>query len=354
MAMEIHIEAVQTVSPFKVTEPRQVHRVSVADPVPPGVFQRCLNIVFYYNQVADEDSGWLAAGWIKESLARAQAEQPALSGRLRRGEDGRGDLEIVTNDSGVRLVEAKIPVTMAEFLDVKEGDKDAGTQLVFWKDIDEQNPQYSPLLYVQVTNFRCGGYSVGISCSLLLADLLFKNKFLKQWAEIHNDLVSKTEAVARVPTFYFPNLKKTNTSPASFFPSSQSKNGGQTMVFTSKTVYPAKEVAMVCIEEAELKTGRKIYGEFCLFSRESTQVIKVESVRNEVMVQKHWRLSSEVEDSSWDDLGGNEVAFSEGNKPAHASYWFGTTYPGGEGIVMAFPSPNESTTEMNIILAFPQ
>ncbi|KAF5729643.1 putative transferase [Tripterygium wilfordii] len=191
MAMEGHIEAVQTVPPFKVTDPRQVHQVSVADAVAS------------------------ATGWVKESLARAQAEQLVLSGRLRRGEEGHGYLEIVANDSGVRLVKAKLPVTVAEFLDLKERDKDAGAQLVFWKDIEEQNPQYPPLL-------------------------LFR-----------------TDTVARIPTFYFPNLKKMNTSPASFFPSSQNKNDGQTMVFTSKTVYPANEVAMVCIEEAESKIGRK-------------------------------------------------------------------------------------------------
>lgn len=144
------IEAFQTVTPLKVTDPREVRLISTAEPIGSGIFTGCLNIVLYYNKAMVEDSGWLVAGWIKESLGRALREQPMLSGRLRRGEDGHGELEIVSNDSGARLVEAKISVPLQEFLDLKEKEK-AETELVFWKDIDEQSPQFSPLLYVQAS-----------------------------------------------------------------------------------------------------------------------------------------------------------------------------------------------------------
>ena len=146
---KVQIEGVQTVAPSKVTDPRETCLVSVKDPVSSDIFQGCLSIVLCYNKAVEEDSGWLVAGWIKESLGRALQDQPMLSGRLRRVEDGNGELEMVSNDTGVRLVEAKITMTLQEFLGLEENEK-AEAELVFWMDIDEQNPQFSPLLYVQV------------------------------------------------------------------------------------------------------------------------------------------------------------------------------------------------------------
>lgn len=160
---KIQIESMQTVTPFKATDPRQTRRVWVTDPVGSGIFWTCLNFILYYNKVVDEESGWIVAGWIKESLARALVDQPMLSGRLRRGEDGDGELEIVSNDSGARLIEAKIAMTLPEFLGLKESE-DVEAELVFWKDIDEQNPQFAPLFYVQV--LECANSSYLISYAI--------------------------------------------------------------------------------------------------------------------------------------------------------------------------------------------
>ena len=79
-----------------------------------------------------------------------------LSGRLWRGEDGDGELDIVSNDSGVRLIETQVAVTLSEFLELKEKEE-AEAQLVFWNDIDEHNPRFSPLFYVQVTKLTYPG-----------------------------------------------------------------------------------------------------------------------------------------------------------------------------------------------------
>lgn len=152
------IEGIQTVTPMMITEPRQTRQVLAAGDdhvlVGPGIFQRCLNMVQYYKKEKEEDSGWLVAGWIKESLGRALLVQPMVCGRLRKGgEANDGELEIVSNDSGIRLIEARIQMNLSEFLDLKQREE-AEAQLVFWKDIDEQNPQFSPLFYVQVILHR--------------------------------------------------------------------------------------------------------------------------------------------------------------------------------------------------------
>lgn len=153
----IQIESLLSVSPSKFTDPRQVRRVSAdgssADPFGSDILGGCLNVLLYYNQACQEDSGWLHAGWIKESLGKALLEQPIFCGRLRRIGANAGDhdkrLEIVSNDSGIRLVEARMPLTLAEFLGSKSL-QDAETELVFWKDIDREDPNFSPLFYLQV------------------------------------------------------------------------------------------------------------------------------------------------------------------------------------------------------------
>ncbi|MDO8030387.1 acyltransferase, partial ['Planchonia careya' phytoplasma] len=91
------------------------------------------------------------AGWAKECIGTVLQEHPVFAGRLRRREGGEEErLEMVSNDSGVRLFESRIQKRLSEFLELKERE-DAVGGLVFWKDIDVQNPQFSPLFYVQVT-----------------------------------------------------------------------------------------------------------------------------------------------------------------------------------------------------------
>lgn len=55
-------------------------------------------------------------------------------------------MEIVSNDSGVRMVEAKTEMKLDEFVEMK-GDEG---KLVFWEDVVESSSQFSPLFYVQV------------------------------------------------------------------------------------------------------------------------------------------------------------------------------------------------------------
>lgn len=147
----LQIESVQSVMPLKMTEPRRTCHVLVTDPLASGVFQKRFHIVLYYKKVAEDDSGYLLAGWTKESLGRALLDHPILGGRLRSSQKGDGELVIVSNDSGIRMMEARIPMTLEEFIGRKEME-DVENELVFWKDIDEQNPQYSPLFYIQVSD----------------------------------------------------------------------------------------------------------------------------------------------------------------------------------------------------------
>ncbi|KAG2310304.1 hypothetical protein Bca52824_021861 [Brassica carinata] len=207
------VAGVQSVVPVEVTQHREVRSISVEDPVGAVIFRRTLNIVTYYKDAcASGERGWLVAGWIKESLGRALTEQPMLCGRLRRrrtakgGEDG---LEVVANDSGARMVEAIYPASLPKFFEMVKRDKSrAEAETIFWRDIDEVNPQFSPLFYVQVTNFESGGYSIGISCSILLADLLLETDFLTKWAQIQFSLAHSKTTLK--PIFCLPPDKRNN------------------------------------------------------------------------------------------------------------------------------------------------
>ncbi|XP_030948641.1 anthranilate N-benzoyltransferase protein 1-like [Quercus lobata] len=246
-----------------------------------GDIQKVSSLVLYYKNVSEEDSGWIFAGWAKETLGKAISEQPMLSGRLWRGKDGDGELEIVSNDSGVRLIETQVAVTLSGFLEMKEKEE-AEAQLVFWNDIDEHNPQFSPLFYVQVTNFQCGGYSIGISCSILLADLLVKEKFLTIWANIHNNILSSNNELQK-PLFYLPNLKRNGSSPPSITSSTLRKDCVKTMHFkvTAENANldgeTCKSLALHRVEEIESQLGSKMDSEFYLFVKENSKdIIEIE------------------------------------------------------------------------------
>ncbi|KAG7955359.1 hypothetical protein I3843_11G066800 [Carya illinoinensis] len=358
---KLYIEAVQTVSPMTVTDERRARKVlAMDDLLVSGIILKCrLHVLLYYNNASEDDSGWFFAGWSRESLARALSEQqPLLAGRLRRVEDGDGELEIVSNDSGVRLIEARIAMTLSSFLELKGKEREeTEAQLVSWTDVAEQNPQFSPLFYIQVTNFQCRGYSIGINCSLLLADLLVVENFLSSWAIIHRNIVSNING-SKKPLFHLPNLKTHLSSPTAIISSIPSKCFGQTLHFrvtaedaTLDRSETFNSLALLCVEESESNLAIRMTSEFYLFVKESFEVIKVEKCANRGLTRQQLSLKSKITCADWDDLGAKEVAFRDGNKPLHVSYWMGSTCP--IGVVMAIQSPNEATLGINILVSVP-
>ncbi|GMJ11007.1 hypothetical protein like AT5G02890 [Hibiscus trionum] len=346
----VSIEGIQTVVPTRETDPRPTRQVLTWDLVGPEILQRCFNVVQYYIKEKEDDSGWLVARWFnfKETLVRALSEQPMIGGRLRKTERNDGEMEIVTNDAGVRFIEATIQMNLSEFLDLKQREE-AEAQLVFWKDIDEQNPQFSPLFYVQVTIFECGGYSIGISCSILLVDLFSRTKFLETWANIHNNIVNYNNE----RKLHLPGLKSgTGTrSPLDVIgPSNSNKSSGKTAIFKINSeshnleIEWCRRVALACVEETEMGAA-----EFCLFVAESFEVIKVESC------SKHGMLKADMPDmqvcyENWDGLGSNDVSFRQGNGPVRVSYWF-RSISGGAVVVIPSQEEDQDAYSVDIIVA---
>ncbi|XP_058106268.1 uncharacterized protein LOC131249472 [Magnolia sinica] len=147
---KLRIDAIQTVIPSKVAGPGLRRRISVSGPLRSDIYRKHIHIVLCYKKTHEDECGRMVAGWLKESLNSVLSEYPAFAGRLRRGSHGDDrELAIVFNDSGVRLVQAQMDMTLSEFLNSSERE-DSEAELAFWKDVDEENPQYSALFYVQV------------------------------------------------------------------------------------------------------------------------------------------------------------------------------------------------------------
>ncbi|CAO2819456.1 unnamed protein product [Amaranthus hypochondriacus] len=151
--MEVNIECVYSATTKEVTNPRLSHKISIPNQDDHHkILQKRMHIILYYEKnkkEEDSDHGLYSGGWIRQSLGNALMEKPILAGRLRRSENG--DLEIISNDSGVRCVEVRVPLTMVEFLELKKNKKfDGETKLVSWNHVHASNPLFSPLFYIQL------------------------------------------------------------------------------------------------------------------------------------------------------------------------------------------------------------
>lgn len=69
-----------------------------------------------------------------ESLGRALSELPLLDRRIQQMKDSDGQFVLI------RLVKAHFSITLSDFLKPREREGGEEATLVFWKDIDEQNP----------------------------------------------------------------------------------------------------------------------------------------------------------------------------------------------------------------------
>lgn len=353
------VESIHSATPTEMTDPKFSYKVSVNNVdqsfVLHPILQTRMHVVLCYKKQSNEDSGWHAGGWMKETLGRALVENPILAGRFRLSENA--VLEIVSNDNGVRCVEAQTSLSLEEFLESKEK-SEVEAKLVYWKDVDEANPQFSPLFYVQVTNFQCGGYSVGLSYNLLLSDPLRMANFLNKWVEIHKNMAFDGE-IPKLPLFYAPNFKQTSP-PASnistFNPSGKASKTTMFSISTNEKFNPGDEICMylvlLCIQEAEGEFGTQMDTNFTLITKEPNEDIKVERSSKEGIFGSPKSLKYELSPINWEDLRTKEIAFRRENVPVDVSHW--VACDAVEGVVLVvISSMNEGKSCMNVYVSFP-
>ncbi|XP_071904883.1 hydroxycinnamoyl-CoA:piscidic acid hydroxycinnamoyltransferase-like [Coffea arabica] len=121
-----------------------------------------------------------ATGVLKESLSEALVAFHPLAGRLYQKDGGR--VELQCNSMGALLVEAQSELKIQDF-----GDFCPTPQIrALIPPIDNNNtPLHEiPLLLAQITKFACGGVSIGLAVSHVIADGHSGCHFVSEWAKI--------------------------------------------------------------------------------------------------------------------------------------------------------------------------
>ncbi|PAN07378.1 hypothetical protein PAHAL_1G331000 [Panicum hallii] len=341
-ARHVHIEGLQTAVPTRKVEPGRARPVSVAaPPLPAAALQRRARVVLYYRAEADGAAAWgpEEALLVKESLSEAVADHPEMAGRLRRRADG--SWEVKLNDTGVRLVLATAETTVDDFVGGGAGREAA---LAPWTDVDAEDPDMSALFFVQLTRFQGdGGYTVGVSCSLMLCDPLALARFLLSWARTHAEIKARSKA-APIPMMQYAGYfqrpgtmtRRVRSVPVDAFAAGA---GAETVLFrvTPSGAPDHRALARACVDEASerIGAGTKV-PRFSLLAvardgvGDNPRGMTVETcAADSLPVSGH-----ELEVAQWQDLGLEKFALRE-SKPVHVSYSIVTG--GDEALVVVMP-----------------
>ncbi|RCV29604.1 hypothetical protein SETIT_6G025600v2 [Setaria italica] len=115
-----------------------------------------------------------------------------VSGRLRRrqaeadgekAEAAAGRPYVRCNDCGVRIVEAACDATVDEWLEA-EAERGGLSKALAYDKVIGPELFFSPLLYVQVTSFKCGGMALGFTWAHLIGDIPSAAACFSTWAQL--------------------------------------------------------------------------------------------------------------------------------------------------------------------------
>ncbi|KAF3328296.1 benzyl alcohol O-benzoyltransferase-like protein [Carex littledalei] len=122
---------------------------------------------------------------IRDALAKALVYYYPISGRLRE-EVGR-KLVVECNGQGVVFVEAQADVRVEDFGEAPSLPIPGAQQLLYGPENFGHEVTDQPLLYIQVTRFKCGGFAFGLQICHVIADAPGVVQFLTAIAELARD-----------------------------------------------------------------------------------------------------------------------------------------------------------------------
>ncbi|XVE62371.1 hypothetical protein DITRI_Ditri06bG0113100 [Diplodiscus trichospermus] len=124
---------------------------------------------------------------IREALAKALAFYYPLSGRLKDGANGK--LMVHCSGEGALFIEADADVTLEEFGDALQPPFPCLDELIY--DVRGSEGMLNcPLLLIQVTRLKCGGFVVGIRVNHVMSDGQGVNQFMFAMAEMAHGAVT--------------------------------------------------------------------------------------------------------------------------------------------------------------------
>lgn len=157
-----------------------------------GIITHVPTIYFYH-----PPQNWLTSPskistTLKESLSKVLVPFYPLAGRLQWKENGRFDLEC--NSLGVQFIEAQSSLALSDLDDFSPSSE---YYCYLIPHVDYSVPiQDIPLIFVQLTNFKCGGVSIGLLVSHAVADGQSALHFTSEWAR-----VARGETIKMTPFF---------------------------------------------------------------------------------------------------------------------------------------------------------
>lgn len=146
---------------------------------------------------------------IKEALAEVLVRFYPLSGSLTISSEGK--LIVRCDGHGVPFVEAVADCAMEELGDISTPDPEKLGKLVY-TDPGAKNFLETPLLTVQVTRFRCGGFVLGLAMNHCMVDGVAAVEFVTSWAETARGLPLST------PPFLDRTILRPREPPKPEFP----------------------------------------------------------------------------------------------------------------------------------------
>ncbi|KAJ4799831.1 HXXXD-type acyl-transferase family protein [Rhynchospora pubera] len=361
ISKQLHIEAIQTAIPSNVTQSGKSRRINLTNTtLTQDSLQSRFRMVFYYNKSSEEESAWTVAAWVKESMSVALADWPELAGRLRKDREGDGCWEIKINDAGVRLVQASVEMQLDEFLAAEDrAEKEAA--LANWSEIDGENPDFSALFYIQVTQFEGNGYAVGITFSLLLNDPLFLIQFLKSWTQTHMGMLADG-SLSKNPMFhlgYFQRPSRPKHLKSIALDSFPCADATTTILFKAPEIQSDnrdsyRKLASTCIEEAVKSTRGNGMSKFSLIVNKSDG-LEIEScdIGAHVKAESNEDVSGAVKPVKWQELGMEDFTLTKGNKPVYVSYRFMSLVDEPLIVMMQSDDQEKDGAEMFIGAAIP-
>ncbi|KAK9671295.1 hypothetical protein RND81_12G019800 [Saponaria officinalis] len=153
---------------------------------------------------------------LKESLSRVLVHFYPLAGRVRW--IGQGRLELVCNAMGVELTEAESSGQLSDLGDFASQTHQFHDLIPF---VDYNKPiEELPLVFGQLTVFRCGGICLGVTISHLFADGQSALHFMVEWARL-----ARGEPLQTAPYIDHDILRAKQSSKAQIPPNQHSEFG---------------------------------------------------------------------------------------------------------------------------------
>ncbi|KAI3873670.1 hypothetical protein MKX03_021055 [Papaver bracteatum] len=185
-----------------------------------------------------------AAEVIRDGLAKVLVNYYPMAGRITMTQNG--NFMVNCTGEGALFVEAEANLTLDEVGDFTKPNPVTYGKLVYDL-LDRENILRNPILLVQVTKFKCGGFTLGLSTNHAMMDGISGVEFMKSWGEVIRGLPLTN------PPFLDRTLLKARTAPKVQF-----NPGYEDILDVSNTSAIFEQEMLVC--KSFRKTKEKCYG----------------------------------------------------------------------------------------------